>query len=76
MGFARTFRPDKRNSARGPIRPAIDQLERRRIAGTRQEIVARVALGVIESESELTRYGRVCIRRHGFQMAFKSARRR
>ena len=43
MGFARSFRPDQRHHAVRPIRPALDQRQRRRVRRAGQEILARKA---------------------------------
>ncbi len=55
MRLAGSFRPDQRDGARRPIRPAIDQRQRAGVARPGQKILARVAFGMIERERELAR---------------------
>src|SRR6516165_2469895 len=53
MRLARTLWSDKRDGARRPIRPRIDQRQRRRITKPGKKVLAREAFRMIEREREL-----------------------
>ena len=57
MRLAGPLRPDQGDGIRRPIRPAVDELERARVARSAEKIVAGIAFGVIERERELARAG-------------------
>src|SRR6516225_2833981 len=69
MRLARTLRSNERDGARRPIRPRIDQRQRRGIAGPGKKVLARKAFRMIERERKLTgtRHNLArtrCLRRH------------
>ncbi len=57
MRLAGSFRPDQGNGIRGPIRPAVDELECALVARSGQKILTGIVFGVIERERELARAG-------------------
>ena len=69
MTFARALRTAQQHRARRPIRPALDQPQRRSVGWAGEKILAREAFGVIEGERELRRLCRPAVdmgpARHG-----------
>jgi hypothetical protein len=55
MSLSTALRSDQRDGARGPIRPAFDEAERRLVARAGEKVLARIAFSVIKRKRELTR---------------------